>query len=160
MHRRSSASQPSTLETPAPPPPPTTTTLMRKLDYQPAHLWTGIAIAIDRGHHGSSSKVSALLLPVFHRFPRTGTDRFVPTPLENATLWTGCDAEPKLVIIEAIGTVDAGAYGDELDVEGHGYHRVSSTSTLTCRVCIRLYGGDRRNAVLSLIDQTLREFLN
>ncbi|KAF9012180.1 composite domain of metallo-dependent hydrolase [Hymenopellis radicata] len=60
---------------------------------------------------------------------RERSDRFVPgtrpTLLKNATLWTGRDAGLEIVhgdllldggIIKAIGTVDAGSYGDELDV--------------------------------------------
>ncbi len=65
---------------------------------------------------------------------REQSDRFVPgtrpTLLKNATLWTGRDAGLEVVqgdllidggIIKAVGSVDAGAYGDELnvvDVEG------------------------------------------
>ncbi|KAF8904152.1 hypothetical protein CPB85DRAFT_1225892 [Mucidula mucida] len=60
---------------------------------------------------------------------REQSDRFVPgtrpTLFKNATLWTGRDAGLEVVhgdllidggIIKSIGIVDAGAYGDELDV--------------------------------------------
>ncbi|KAF9025082.1 hypothetical protein BDZ89DRAFT_93325 [Hymenopellis radicata] len=72
--------------------------------------------------------------------------------LKNATLWLGCDQDWKFSmvilgggIIKALGTVDAGAYGDELDVvdvEGAWYSRPALSHG--SRVRTRPYGHDRR----------------